>query len=169
MIDGDEIADLNVDDQTIPIALEAGSGAIADRDDLMNLHTRSTAGALVPLSCVATISEQAVAAELNRHRQHRAIEVDTDTASGYPPRDAVEEPKGLAERLLSPEVEMILLGEAEALEETSRDVALTYAIALIALIVVLLVLTARFESPCRPPKSWRPCPSGSPPRCSRCS
>ena len=143
MIDGDEIADLNVDDQTIPIVLEAGSGAIADPDDLMNLHMRSTAGALVPLSGVATISEQAVAAELDRHRQHRAIEVDADTASGYPLRDAVEDLKGLAERLLPPEVEMILLGEAEALEETSRDVALTYAI---ALIVVLLVLTAQFES-----------------------
>jgi len=143
MIDGDEIADLNVDDQTIPIVLEAGVDAITDPDDLMNLHIRSTAGALVPLSSVATISEQAVAAELDRHRQHRAIEIDADTASGYPLRDAVEDLKALAARLLPQEVEMILLGEAEALEETSREVALTYAI---ALVVVLLVLTAQFES-----------------------
>ena len=143
MIDGDEIADLNVDDQTIPIFLESGVNTITDPDDLMNLHIRSTSGALVPLSSVATVSEQAVAAELDRHRQHRAIEIDADTVSGYPLRDAVEDLKGLADRLLPPEVEMILLGEAEALEETSRDVALTYAI---ALIVVLLVLTAQFES-----------------------
>ena len=143
MIDGDDLADLNVDDQTIPIVLEAGTDAVTDPDDLMNLHIRSTAGALVPLSSVATISEQAVAAELDRHRQHRAIEVDADTTSGYPLRDAVEDLKGLAERLLPPEVEMILLGEAEALEETSREVVLTYAV---ALIVVLLVLTAQFES-----------------------
>ena len=109
----------------------------------MNLYVRSTTGALVPLSSVATITEEGVAAELDRHRQHRAIEVDADTAVGYPLRDAVEDMKGLAERLLPPDVEMILLGEAEALEETSREVVLTYAI---ALIVVFLVLTAQFES-----------------------
>ena len=143
MIDGDEIADLNVDDQAIPILLEAEGGAINDPTDLVNLHVRSTAGALVPLSSVATITEEGVAAELDRHRQHRAVEVDADTAIGYPLRDAVEDLKDLAERLLPPDVEMILLGEAEALEETSREVALTYAV---ALIVVFLVLTAQFES-----------------------
>ena len=143
MIDGDEIVDLNVDDQAIPILLEAEGGAINDPTDLVNLYVRSTTGALVPLSSVATITEEGVAAELDRHRQHRAIEVDADTAVGYPLRDAVEDLKDLAERLLPPDVEMILLGEAEALEETSREVALTYAV---ALIVVFLVLTAQFES-----------------------
>ena len=142
-IDGDEIADLNVDDQAIPILLEAEGGAINDPTDLVNLHVRSTAGALVPLSSVATITEEGVAAELDRHRQHRAVEIDADTAIGYPLRDAVEDLKGLAERLLPPDVEMILLGEAEALEETSREVALTYAV---ALVVVFLVLAAQFES-----------------------
>lgn len=38
---------------------------------------------------------------------------------------------------------MVLQGEAETLEETSREVALTYAL---ALVVVFLVLTAQFES-----------------------
>ena len=97
----------------------------------------------MPLSSVATITEEGVAAELDRHRQHRAIEIDADTAVGYPLRDAVEDLKRLAERLLPSDVEMILLGEAQALEETSREVALTYVI---ALVVVFLVLSAQFES-----------------------
>ena len=143
MIDGDEIADLNVDDQAIPIFLEAEGGAINDPTDLVNLYVRSAAGALVPLSSIATISETGVAAELDRRRQHRAIEVDADTAVGYPLRSAIEDLKGLAARRLPPDVDMILLGEAEALEETSREVALTYTI---ALVVVFLVLTAQFES-----------------------
>ena len=88
MIDGDRIADLNVDDQTIPILLEAEGSAINDPTDLVSLHVRSTAGALVPLISVATITEDGVAAELDRHRQHRAIEIDADTAVGYPLRDA---------------------------------------------------------------------------------
>ncbi len=143
MIDGDEIADLNIDDEKIAIRLEAEGGAINDPNDLVNLHVRSAAGVLVPLSSVATITEEGVAAELDRHRQHRAIEIDADTAVGYPLRDAVEDLKRLAERLLPSDVEMILLGEAQALEETSREVALTYVI---ALVVVFLVLTAQFES-----------------------
>ena len=143
MIDGDEIADLNIDDEKIAIRLEAEGGAINDPNDLVNLHVRSAAGVLVPLSSVATITEEGVAAELDRHRQHRAIEIDADTAVGYPLRDAVEDLKGLAERLLPSDVEMILLGEAQALEETSREVALTYVI---ALVVVFLVLSAQFES-----------------------
>ena len=44
MIDGDEIADLNVDDQAIPIFLEAEGGAINDPTDLVNLYVRSAAG-----------------------------------------------------------------------------------------------------------------------------
>ena len=143
MIGGDEIADLNVADQIVPILLEAEDGAVNDPTDLVNLHVRSRSGALVPLSSVATITEEGVAAELDRHRQHRAIEIDADTTAGYPLGDAVEDLKGLAERVLPRDVEMILLGEAEALEETSREVALTFAV---ALIVVFLVLSAQFES-----------------------
>ena len=143
MIDGDEIADLNINDKAIPIFLEAEGGAINDPTDLVNLYVRSDAGVLVPLSSIATVTEKGVAAELDRHRQHRAIEVYADAATGYPLRSAVEDLKGLAERVLPPDVEMILLGEAEALEETSREVTLTFAV---ALFVVFLVLTAQFES-----------------------
>jgi hydrophobe/amphiphile efflux-1 (HAE1) family protein len=143
MVDGDEIADLNVADEAVPIFLEAAGGAIDDPSDLTNLYVRSDSGALVPLSSVATITEEGVAAELDRHRQRRAIEVDSDMAPGYPLRSAVDDLQGLAERILPSDIDMILMGEAEALDETSRQVAMTYVI---ALIVVFLVLTAQFES-----------------------
>lgn len=143
MVDGDEIADLNVADEAVPIHLEAAGGAIDDPSDLTNLYVRSDSGALVPLSSVATIAEEGVAAELDRHRQRRAIEVDSDMAPGYPLRSAVDDLQGLAGRVLPSDIDMILMGEAEALDETSRQVAMTYVI---ALVVVFLVLTAQFES-----------------------
>ncbi|MBT6119157.1 MAG: efflux RND transporter permease subunit, partial [Rhodospirillaceae bacterium] len=143
MVDGDEIADLNVADQAIPIHLEAAGGAIDDPTDLTNLYVRAESGALVPLSSVATLTEEGVAAELDRHRQRRAVEVDSNMASGYPLRSAIEDLKGLAERVLPSDIDMIFMGEAEALEETSQQVAITY---LVALVVVFLVLTAQFES-----------------------
>jgi hydrophobe/amphiphile efflux-1 (HAE1) family protein len=143
MIDGDELVDLNVDGEAVPIQLEAAGGAIDDPSDLTNLYVRSESGALVPLSSVATLTEEGVAAELDRHRQRRAIEVEANMTSGYPLRDAVDDLQGLAQRTLPENIDMILLGEAETLQETSQQVAMTYAI---ALLVVFLVLTAQFES-----------------------
>jgi multidrug efflux pump subunit AcrB len=143
MIDGDDLVDLSIDDESIPIMLESGAGAIDDPGDLGNLFIRSNQNTMVPLSSVATLVEEGVAAELDRMSQRRAIEIDMEMAVGYPLRSAIENLEELAAELLPPGMEMRLQGEAETLDETSREVAITYAI---ALLVVFLVLAAQFES-----------------------
>jgi hydrophobe/amphiphile efflux-1 (HAE1) family protein len=143
MIDGDDLADLNRDDESIPIVLESRAGAIDDPGDLANLYVRADNGALVPLSGLIRLEEEGVPAELDRREQRRAIDLDAEVAAGVPLADALAEIRALAAEALPPDVEMIPLGEAEALEQTNRDVLLTYAM---ALIVVFLVLTAQFES-----------------------
>ncbi|XOV88155.1 MAG: efflux RND transporter permease subunit [Pseudomonadota bacterium] len=142
MIDGDEIIDLNVGDEAIPIVLEASTGEINDPTDLVNLYITARNGNLLPLSSVVTLREEGVAAELDRVAQRRSIEVDVDIAPGYPLQSAVDEITQIAEDTLPSNVDMILQGEAATLNETSREVALTY---LIALVVVFLVLCAQFE------------------------
>jgi multidrug efflux pump subunit AcrB len=92
---------------------------------------------------VVTLKEEGVAAELDRHAQRRAIEIDSDVAPGYPLQSAVDDLQALADEVLPDGISMILLGEAATLEETSREVMLTYVI---AFIVVFLVLCAQFES-----------------------
>lgn len=143
MIDGDELVDLNVADEAVPILLEASTGKINDPSDLVNLYVSTANGALLPLSTVVTLTEEGVAAELDRHVQRRAVEIDAELAPGYPLQAAVDDLRALADELLPADVSMILLGEAATLEETSREVAVTYAI---ALVVVFLVLCAQFES-----------------------
>lgn len=143
MVDGDEIVDLNVNDEAVPILLQATGGAIRDPGDLVNLHVRTDDGALVPLSSIVTITESGVAGELDRLRQRRAIALDAEIAAGYPLASAAEDMRALADEVLPPGIEMVFQGEAETLDETSREVALTYAL---ALLVVFLVLTAQFES-----------------------
>ncbi|MGE4060179.1 MAG: efflux RND transporter permease subunit [Sphingomonadales bacterium] len=142
MVDGEELVDLNVDDQAVPVVLESRAGAIASPTDLDNLLVRTEAGGLVSMSSLARVREEGVAAELDRHGQRRAIEVDMEVAQGYPLQSAVEDLRGLA-GTLPPGIDMVLLGEAATLEETSRDVAITFVI---AIVVVLLVLIAQFES-----------------------
>lgn len=142
-IDGDELVDLSVGDETIPILLEAGDSAINDPSDLLNLYVRSQAGALVPLSSLVSLKEEGVAAELDRHVQRRAVEIDADIKLGYPLQQAVADVEALAEEVLPGGIDLILLGEAATLQETERDVLITYVI---AMAVVFLVLVAQFES-----------------------
>jgi hydrophobe/amphiphile efflux-1 (HAE1) family protein len=142
MIDGDEIIDLNVDDEAVPILLESTTGRINDPSDLVNLYVTGRNGALIPLSSLVTLREEGVAAELDRQAQRRAIDMSIDLAPGYPLQAAVDELQRIAEATLPPGVALLLLGEAATLQETSREVAITYGV---ALVVVFLLLCAQFE------------------------
>ena len=142
-IDGMEVADLNVRDESIPIRLEAIGGAIDDPTDLTNLYVRTSQGNLIPISSLVTMQEEGIAAQLDRHAQRRAVKIDADLKPGLPLHDAIRDVQALAKEILPDDVSLILLGEAEALEETSNEVMITYAI---AMIVVFLVLVAQFES-----------------------
>ncbi len=143
LIDGDELVDLNVADQAIPIFLESRSGRIRDPSDLVNLYVTTRDGQLLPLSTVVSLKEEGVAAELDRHAQRRAVEIDLDLEPGEPLQNAVDATRELARAHLPPEVNLLFLGEAATLEETSREVLWTYAL---ALLVVFLVLAAQFEN-----------------------
>ena len=142
MIDGYELVDLNVEDEAVPILIESSSGDINDPSDLVNLFVSTDSGQLVPLSSIVTLREEGVAAELNREAQRRAIEVDMELLTGYPLQAAVDDLRALADEVLPNNVSLIMMGEAATLEETSREVAATFAI---ALAVVFLVLCAQFE------------------------
>lgn len=142
-IDGDEVVDLSVADESVPILLQARGGVVDDPGDLLNLYVRTGSGDLVPLSSLVSLREEGVAAELDRHAQRRAVEIDASIATGYPLQQAVSDLRALADEVLPDSTELILLGQAAQLEQTEREVALTF---LIALVVVLLVLVAQFES-----------------------
>jgi multidrug efflux pump subunit AcrB len=94
------------------------------------------------LSSIVTLKEEGVATELDRHAQRRAIEVEVKVQSGYPLKSAVGELERIAADVLPNGIDMILLGEAATLDESSQEIALTY---LIAVLVVFLVLCAQFE------------------------
>ncbi|MDG2460976.1 MAG: efflux RND transporter permease subunit [Luminiphilus sp.] len=142
MVDGSRIVDLNVDDQTVPIMLEAGSDKIRDPDDLINLYVRTRAGPLVPLSSVVRLAEKGVAGQLDRREQRRAIEIDVEINPGVAMQTAIDDLFTLATEVLPEGVTLITRGEAAALAETNRETVITYAF---ALLIVFLVLVAQFE------------------------
>ena len=143
MIGGDDIVDLNVGDQAVPIFLTSEAVAVTNPSDLRNLYVRTENGGLVPLSSITRIVEQGVAAELDRTEQRRAIELEANIAEGVPLQEAIDEIDRLAAESVADDIDILLQGEAESLEETSNDVLMTY---LFALVIVFLVLVAQFES-----------------------
>jgi len=143
MVEKLEVTELNVNGRSIPILLESASGTIDDPRDLHNLFVRSDNGELLPLSAFVTLEEAGIAAELDRTGQKRAIEIDSGLAPGYTLREGMTAVESLAAEVLPPSIGLRFINEAATLDDTSHEVALTFAI---AVLVVLLVLAAQFES-----------------------
>ncbi len=143
LIDEDEIAELTIDDRAVPIILQSANGAVRDSVDLLNLYVRSDEGELVPLTQIVSFEEISVAAELDRHAQRQAIEIEASVSPEVTLRDVIDDVRALAQAELPDGIGLIFLGDAASLDETSSALAATY---IIALIVVFLVLLAQFES-----------------------
>ena len=142
-INGDDIVDLNVGDQAVPIILQASNRNSLDPASILNLYVSSNKGGLVPLSSVAFVTEEGVAAELERHAQRRAIELEMELPAEITIEQAVTSIRALANNTLPAGIGVVFLGEALTYQETNQQVMLTY---LLAFLIVLLVLAAQFES-----------------------
>jgi multidrug efflux pump subunit AcrB len=142
-INGDDIVDLNVGDQAVPIILQTNNRNMLDPSSLLNLYVGSNTGSLVPLSSVAYVTEEGVAAELERHAQRRAIELEMDLPAQVSIEEAVNGIRQIANDTLPAGIGVVFLGEAQTFQETNQEVMLTYVL---AFLIVLLVLAAQFES-----------------------
>ncbi|MEX2525654.1 MAG: efflux RND transporter permease subunit [Gammaproteobacteria bacterium] len=143
MVDQYEVINLNIDDQIVPIMLGSTRGAINDPGDLLNVFVTNSNNDLVPLETMISVEERGVATQLDRHAQRRAIEIDIGLPPGTSLGDIMEQVRGIADEVLPSGINILFLGEAATLSETSHDVAITF---LIAILVIFLVLAAQFES-----------------------
>ncbi|MBP5857534.1 efflux RND transporter permease subunit [Marivibrio halodurans] len=143
MVDGYEVTDLTVRDESVPVMLQSMAGTIDGPEDLRNLFVATEDGRMIPLVSLVSVSESGVATELDRNAQKRAVEIDAALLPGYELSDAIPDIEALGDEVLPQGITLRLLGEAETLEQTSIDVAVTFGV---AILVVLLVLAAQFES-----------------------
>ncbi|MED6310327.1 MAG: efflux RND transporter permease subunit, partial [Pseudomonadota bacterium] len=112
MVDGFEVAELNVEDRSVPVLLESTAGAIDDPSDLKNLFVRAADGTLAPLSSFVSLTEVGVAAELDRAAQKRAIEIEASLPEGYAMQAAVDRIEALASEILPPSIGLHFINEA---------------------------------------------------------
>lgn len=116
--------------------------------DLDNVFVRSGAqgapgNALVPLGALVSAQEQAAAAELRRFDRLPSITIQAGLAPEYTLGDAIAYMEEGAARILPEGAKLGYAGQSATFKETSDNVSLTFAI---ALLIVFLVLAAQFES-----------------------
>jgi len=129
MVDRYDVVDLNIDDEAVTLYLGSVQSAVNDLGDLLNIFVLNRNRQLIPLTSLVNIREKGVAAELDRHAQRRAIEIDIGLPPGAPLGDTLQQVNAVADEILPGNVNILYLGEAATLEETSYEIAMTFVIA----------------------------------------
>ena len=143
LLTGRDVGDFYVDDDAIEIRVQVPYGMIQDPSGLEAIHLRTPSDEMVPLSSFVTFEEIAVAPRLPRLDKSRAIPIAASLGDGVALGHGMDEVRRLAEEHLPPGMGIAFTGEAKELTDASISVYRTFAF---ALIIVLLILAAQFES-----------------------
>jgi hydrophobic/amphiphilic exporter-1 (mainly G- bacteria), HAE1 family len=142
-LDGTEVGNVFINDRAFPVKLISTTNPINDPTDLENIYLKAGDGRMVPMSTIATLEEKAVSPSLNRESQLRAVSITTGLSEGLALGEAFSAVEEIAEPLLPAGSRIIPLAEAATLEQSSSDILVVFGV---AIVVVLLVLAAQFES-----------------------
>ncbi|PWR02689.1 multidrug transporter AcrB [Meridianimarinicoccus roseus] len=143
LLDGRSVGSVFIDDTSYDIQLLSTTDPINDPGDLQNIFVQTGGGGMVPMSTFVTLEERAVAPELDRENQSRSVEISAGLTPQMALGDALAEVEQLAAPILQENNRIIPLAEAATLDETASGLVVTFGF---AIVVVLLVLAAQFES-----------------------
>lgn len=143
MLDGREVQDVFIEDRSYPVKLISTSNPINDPTDLENIFLKASDGRYVPMSAIATLTERAVTPSLAREQQLRAVSITAGLAPGTALGEALAAAEVIAQPLLPAGNRIIPLAEAAALGESSGSILTIFGF---AIVIILLVLAAQFES-----------------------
>ncbi len=143
LLDGRDLGNFFIGDNPIRIRVRVPSGMIQDANALDGIQLRADSGQMIPLSSIVTFEEIAVAPNLPRQDQLRAVPVTAGLADGVDLQQAMAIARDLAANIGPSGTSLAFTGEAKELETAGRGAGRTF---IFALLVVVLVLAAQFES-----------------------
>jgi multidrug efflux pump len=127
-----------------PVIVQARAEDRRTPTDLANIFVRSGAsGELTPLTALVTLGEGAAAPSLRRYDRLPSVTISASLAEGYDLGSAIRYMQEVAAETLPAEAQLGFAGQSQQFLETSGGVAVTFAL---ALLIVFLVLAAQFES-----------------------
>jgi HAE1 family hydrophobic/amphiphilic exporter-1 len=148
MVDGYVATQYQEGDEQIDVRVRLKKENRTNINDLLNLTIKSTKKIgqqdfLVPISDVATITQDVGPSKINRYARQKEIRVDANL-SGKLLGDALAEITKETSRLnLEPGYSVSVIGEGEMQEEAFGNILLSLAL---AIIFVYIVLAAQFDS-----------------------
>jgi len=143
MIDGSDVGTVFINDASYSVRMLSTSSPVNDPGDLESIFIKTTDGRYVPMSTIATLKEAPIAPSLGREQQRRAVTVTAALTDGFALGDAYKEAVQIAQPLLPDGATIVPMAEAKTLGDSNNGLLITFGF---ALIVILLVLAAQFES-----------------------
>lgn len=143
LLDGTSIGDVFINGRSVEILLVSSENPINDPQDLENIFLKTRDGKFVPMSTVATLKERSIPPQLARENQMRSVAISAMPKQGFGLGDALALTQEIGRTTLSPGVNILPLAEAATLDENSSGMLAVFGF---AVIIILLVLAAQFES-----------------------
>jgi HAE1 family hydrophobic/amphiphilic exporter-1 len=143
MLEGTSVVDIYVEGQAYPVKLSSTTTPINDPMDLENIFLKTGDGKIVPMSSIASLEEKAVAPQLSREQQLRAVSLSAGLKDGLALGDALTMVEDMAAPLLPDGSRLMPMAEAATLQQNSSGLVVTFGF---AIAIIFLVLAAQFES-----------------------
>lgn len=143
MLDGNEIGDVFIGDRAFAVKLVSTTNPINDPTDLENVFLKTADGRYVPMSTIASLTEKAVPPTLTREERQPSVAIAANLVGDFALGDALAEARQIVAPLLPPGSRLVPLAEAATLGETNSGMLTIFGF---ALVIILLVLAAQFES-----------------------
>jgi multidrug efflux pump len=127
-----------------PVIVQARAEDRRTPTDLANIFVRAKGGGeLVPLTALVHLDEGAASPSLRRYNRLPSITISGSLAEGYDLGSAIRFMQQIAAETLPADASLGFSGQSQQFLETSSGIAVTFAM---ALLIVFLVLAAQFES-----------------------
>ena len=143
MLDGNDVADVYIADRSYGVKLVSTTNPVNDPTDLENLFLKTGDGRFVPMSTIATLTEKAVPPSLTREQRQPSVGITANLRGDFALGDALGVAEDIARPLLPAGAHLLPLAEAATLGESNSAMATIFGF---ALVIILLVLAAQFES-----------------------
>ena len=143
MLDGREVGSVFIEDRAYDVKLVSTTNPINDPTDLENIFLKTRDGRFVPMSTIATLTERAVPPSLSREQQLRAVAITAGLKSDFALGEAYDVAQEIAAPHLPAGARIIPLAETATLGESAGSMFTTFGF---AIVIILLVLAAQFES-----------------------
>jgi len=143
MVQGDVAVSVFADDVETDVNVLPGGPPIDDPSDIASMSIRLDNGAYIPLSAVASLDMVVSDAQIQRLGGALSVAMQANLGEGVDLSSAMGRVLAISDEVLPDGMGITFTGEAATLDDSQGDIYMVFGV---ALIVVLLVLSAQFES-----------------------